>query len=151
MKPICKYARKTLGFSNWKKRMEKLKEYDASKLYKKCMKKKLMLEGKDESIVSFIFDKSKKLQQLRRAGMETSFLTLKTLLRQGLTIRRADSFESNFYKFSKDKAEHVPGLKLLMEEKKYMSNDIIAEMEKSWYLQRDDKFFAQLIVSNFLL
>ena len=80
--------------------------------------KKLMLKNKDESIVSFIYDKNKKLQQLRRAGMEASFSTLKTLLRQGLAIRHRDSFESNFYQFSKDKAEHVPGLKLLMEEKK---------------------------------
>ena len=76
-----------------------------------------MLEGKDEPIVSFIYDKNKKLQQLHRAGMEASFSTLKTLLRQGLAIRRRDSFESNFYQFNKDKAEHVPGLKLLMEEK----------------------------------
>ena len=93
--------------------------------------KKLMLEGKDESIVSFIYDKNKKLQQLRRAGREASFSTLKTLLRQGLAIRRRDSLESNFYQYNKDNAEHVPGLKLLMEEKKYMSNDIVAEMEKN--------------------
>ena len=91
--------------------------------------KKLMLEGKDESIVSFIYDKNKKLQQLRRAGMKASFSTLKTLLRQGLAIRRRDSFKSDFYQFNKDKAEYVPGLKLLME-KKNMSNDIVAEMEK---------------------
>ena len=77
-----------------------------------------MLEGKDGSIVSFIHDKNKKLQQLRRAGMEASFSTIKTLLRQGLAIRRRDSFESNFHQFNKDKAEHLPGLKLLMEEKK---------------------------------
>ena len=89
-----------------------------------------MLEGKDESIVSFIYDKNKKLQQLRGAGMEASFSTLKTLLRQELAIRRRDSFKSNFYQFNKDKAEHVPGLKLLMKEKKYMSNDIVAKIEK---------------------
>ena len=62
--------------------------------------------------------------------MEASFSTLKTLLRQGLAIRRRDSFESNFYQFNKDKAEYVPGLKLLMKEKIYMSNDVVAEMEK---------------------
>ena len=121
---------KHLVLATGKKGMEKLKEHDASELIKKWMKKKLMLEDKDESIVSFIYDKNKKLQQLRRAGMEASFSTLKTLLRQGLAIRRRDSFESNFYQFNKDKAEHVPGLKLLMEEKKYMSNDIVAEMAK---------------------
>ena len=92
--------------------------------------KKLMLVGKDESIVFFICDKNKKLQQLRRAGMEASFSTLKTLLRQWLLIGRRDSFESNFYQFNKDKAEHVTDLNFLMKEKKYMSNDIVAEMEK---------------------
>ena len=51
--------------------------------------------------------------------MEASFSTLKTLLRQGLAIRRRDSFESNFYEFNKDNAKHVLGFKLLMEEKKY--------------------------------
>ena len=81
------------------------------------MNRKFMLEGKDEWIVSFIYEVNKKLQQLRRAGTEASFSTLKTLLRKGLAIRRKDSFESNFYQFNKGKAEHVPGLKLLMEEK----------------------------------
>ena len=61
--------------------------------------------------------------------MEASFSTLKTLLRQGLPIRRRDSFESNFHQFNEDKADHVPGLKLLMEEKKYMYDDIV-EVEK---------------------
>ena len=57
------------------------------------------------------------LQQLRRVGMEASFSTLNTLLRQVIAIRRRDCFESNFYQFNKDKVEHVPDLKLLMEEK----------------------------------
>ena len=93
------FANETLGFSNWKKGMEKLKEHDASELHKKMDEKKLMLEGKDKSIVSFIYDKNKNLQQLCRAGMEASFSILKTLLRQGLAIRHRDSFESNFYPF----------------------------------------------------
>ena len=67
------FANETLGFSNWKKKVEKLKEHDASELHKTWMKKKLVLEGKDESIAFFICDKNKKLQQLRRAGMEASF------------------------------------------------------------------------------
>ena len=33
------FANETLGFSNWKKGMEKLKEHDASELIKKWMKK----------------------------------------------------------------------------------------------------------------
>ena len=73
--------------------------------------------------------------------MEASFSTLKTLLRQGLAIRRRDSFESKFYQFNKDKAKHVPDLKLLVEEKTYMSNDIVDKMEKCWYLRGDNKFF----------
>ena len=35
------FANETLGFSNWKKGMEKLKEHDASELHKKWMKKNL--------------------------------------------------------------------------------------------------------------
>ena len=124
------FANETLGFRSWKKGMKKLKENDASELHKKWVKKKLMLGGKDESIVSFIYDKNKKLQQLHRDGMEASFSTLKTLLRQGLAIRRRDFFGSTFYQFNKHKAKHVPDLKLLVEEKIYMSNDIVAEMEK---------------------
>ena len=62
--------------------------------------------------------------------IKTRSCSLKTQLRQGLATRRRDSFESNIYQFNEHKAEHVPGLKLLMEEKKYMSNDIVAEMEK---------------------
>ena len=150
-KKLSPFANETLGFSNWKKGMKKLKEHDASELHKKWIKKKLMLEGKDESIVSLIYDKSKKLQQLRRAGMEASFSTLKALLRQGLAIRRRDSFESDFYQFNKDKAEHAPGLKLLMEEKNIYLMILLLKWKKCWYLQRDNKFFTQLMVSNFLL
>ena len=88
--------------------------------------KKRKLEGKDESIVSFIYDKNKKLEQLRRAGMEASFSTLKTLLRQGLAIRRRDSFQSNFYQFNKACARS----QVANGRKKNMSNDIVVEMEK---------------------
>ena len=58
--------------------------------------------------------------------MEARISTLKTPLRQRVAIRRRDSFKSNFYQINKDKAEHAPGLKLLKQEKKYMSNDIVA-------------------------
>ena len=108
--------------------------------------KKLMLEGKNESIASFIYDKDKTLQQLRRAGMGASFSTLKTLLRQGLAIQRGDSFESNFYQFNKNKAEHVPGLKLLTAEKRHMSNDIVAKMEKMLVLSERQHMFNCLTV-----
>ena len=40
------FANETHGFSNWKKGMEKLKEYDASELHKKWMKKSLCRKGK---------------------------------------------------------------------------------------------------------
>ena len=40
------FANETLGFSNWKKGMKKLKEYDASELHKKWMKKSLCWKGK---------------------------------------------------------------------------------------------------------
>ena len=144
------FANRAHGFSNWRKGMERLKEHDASELHNKLMKKNLILEKKDESIFCFINDSNKTRQQLRRAGMEASFSTLKTLLRQRLAIRCRDSMESHFFQFNKDKAEHEPGLKLLMEEKK-MSNDVIAEMEKMIVLTarrhilrsiNDQQFFA---------
>ena len=42
------FANETLGFSNWKKGIEKLKEHDASELHRKWKKKNFMLEEKDE-------------------------------------------------------------------------------------------------------
>ena len=82
--------------------MEKLKEHDVSELHKKWIKKNLCWRGKMSRLFLLFMIKNKKLQQLGRAGMEASFSTLKTLLRQGLAIRRRDSFESNFYQFNKD-------------------------------------------------
>ena len=57
--------------------------------------------------------------------------SLKILLRQGVAIRRAEDDESNFFQFNKDKAIHVPGLRLLMNEKRFLSHENTEEQENS--------------------
>ena len=56
-------------------------------------------------------------QQLRREGLISHFHTLKTLLHQGVPIKRNTDLESNIYQFDLDKARGDKGLKLLLYEK----------------------------------
>ena len=60
---------------------------------------------------------------------------MKTLLRHGLAIRRQDDKEGNVYQFNKDKSRHIPGLKLLMEENKFVSHSLLGEQQEMLVLE----------------
>ena len=69
---------------------------------------------------------------------------MKMVLRQDVAIRRADDDESNLSQFDKDKAIHVPGLRLLMNEKRLLSDDILEEQETLLVLKARQKLISEV-------
>ena len=68
--------------------------------------------------------------------------TMKTFLRQGLAIRRQNDKECNVYQFNKDKGQHIPRLKLLMEEKSLYPTACLESSMKYLFLRVDDGSMA---------
>lgn len=75
-----------------------------------------------------------KNQQLRRNGLVAHLSTLKTLLRQGVSIRGTDD-ESNIMQFNLDKSAHEPGLIVLMADKRFMSHSVLQEQNQLLVLE----------------
>jgi Domain of unknown function (DUF4371) len=70
-------------------------------------------------------------QSLRRQGLISHLHILKTLLRQGIAIRGDTDLESNVYQFNLDKISHDNGLKLLVDEGRFVnSHDALQEQEQ---------------------
>ena len=59
---------------------------------------------------------NEELQRKRGEGLIAHLSTMTTILRQGIAIRLVDDEESNLMQFNNDKASHVPGLTLLLNE-----------------------------------
>ena len=113
-------------FGNWKKGTEKFKEHEESHAHKIAS----AIMGQ-QSISSVCSSQSLATQQLRREGLISHFHTLKTLLRQGVPIRGNTDLESNIYQFDPDKARGDKGLKLLLDEKHYVTvHDVLMEQEQ---------------------
>lgn len=68
-------------------------------------------------------------------GLISHLQTLKTLLRQGVAIRGSTDSESNIYQFDLDKAINDKGLKLLLDENRYVTaHDILEEQKQALVL-----------------
>ena len=113
-----------VGFRNWKKATKKFKDHEESYAHKIAS-----ATVRHQSIISVCSTQSLTMQQLRRQGLISHLHTLKTLiLRQGVPIRGNTDLESNIYQFDLDKARSDKGLKLLLDEKHYVTvHDILME------------------------
>ena len=102
--------------------------------------------SKEQSISSVISSQSLATQQLRRQGLISHLYTLKTLLRQGVPIRGNTDYESNIYQFDLDKARNDKRLKLLLDEKHYVTvHDVLMEQEQMLVLNA-----RRLLMKNIL-
>ena len=86
--------------------------HQLSDYHRQCKKNKSLQER--EKILQLLSDEECRKSTLRprEEGLEAHFGTLKTLLRQGLALRREVDEEGNVYQFNKDKGQYIPGLKL---------------------------------------
>ena len=118
------------GFQNWKKIVDKANEHEQSENHKGA---EAQARQKQRDIAQELHIIDDNLMMLRREGLIAHLETIKTLVRQGLALRgHLDTVDSdaNIAQFNKDKAKYVPGLQKLIQEKKYLSKDIICEQEE---------------------
>ncbi|MEL7308435.1 MAG: hypothetical protein AAGK05_11580 [Pseudomonadota bacterium] len=123
------FGKRGEGFKNWKKAIEKFSDNEKSDIHLRACEDRTRYEKKLD-VHTQMKAGNERTMSLRREGLVAHLQTYKTLLRQEVPIRRIDESESNIHQFNKDKAIHVPGLKLLLQEKKYMSHDILQEQEE---------------------
>jgi len=120
------------GFTNWKHAVTRLGEHAKSVDHRAAYSR--MIKEKAGPLVSIASQMDKLLsaqQGLRRQGLISHLHTLKTLLRQGIAIRGDTDIESNIHQFNLDKITHDNGLKLLVEEGRFInSHDAIQEQEQ---------------------
>ena len=115
------------GFSSSNKGPERFNMHQLSDNHRQCKTKNLLKEK--EKIPQLLNDEECRKNRLRQQGLEAHFGTMKTLLRQGLAIRRQDDKEGNVYQFNKD------NLKLLMEENKFVSHSLLGEQQEMLVLE----------------
>jgi hypothetical protein len=76
--------------------------------------------------------------------------TLKTLLRQGVAIRGNTDLDSNIYQFNLDKARNDKALKLLLDEKHYVTvHDILSEQEQMLVLSARRNLLNKILGKRF--
>jgi len=127
---------KSVGFQNWKKGSDKLKDHDESGMHMAAVAERIRKEIKQvPDVTSQLSKQAKNQQQLRRQGLVAHLNTLKTLLRQGIAIRGDKDIDSNIIQFNLDKSLTEPGLKLLLEDGKYLSHDILEQWFPTFFVQ----------------
>ena len=93
--------------------------------------------------------KKRSIQEERREGLAAHLDTVRVLLRQGLPLRGYTDEESNIYQFNKDKSCHVPGLRRLMNENKYMPHEVLEEQEKDLVLSARNELINEIRNAKF--
>lgn len=139
----------SVGFSSWNKGIERFEKHEISDYHRKCHQAGNLSEM--EKLPELISDDERRKKKLRREGLKAHLETLRTLLRQGLAFRQQDDNEGNFHQFNKDKSEYIPGLKLLMNENRFMSHDMLEEQEKMIVLPARRELNEELRAAQFFV
>ena len=115
------------GFENWKKAIERFKSHETSIAHREAVPKVFAIL-KAESVSSQLSEQERTQQLAHRKALMLQLSSLRYLLRQGLAIRAHDEIEGNLFQLLKLREEECPELKQWIEEKKYMSPEIINEL-----------------------
>jgi predicted restriction endonuclease len=133
-----------------KKGLERFKEHEESVAHKAAYAATIPKVGEQSSIASTYNTISLGTQQLRRQGLISHLQTLKTLLCQGVAIRGNTDSESNIYQFNVDKAINDRGLKLLIDENRYVTaHDILEEQKRALVLRARKHLLDEILTKEF--
>ena len=98
---------------------------------KLAMHREAVLKIKSLRLPSAAIQLSSQLQrdkQVRRQMLMITFASLRFLLRQGLAVRGHNDLESNLVQLLLLRTETLPGLKQYIDDKQYLSPQILNEM-----------------------
>ena len=116
------------NFSNWKKCQEKLEKHQNSHYHQECVEKCLFLKNANMNVGVQLEKQCKDEKEFHRFLFLKQLSSLKYLVRQGLAIRGHESMESKLIQMLKTRAEDVPELNQWIEDRRYISPDIINEL-----------------------
>ena len=112
----------TIGFSNWKKAMNRFKEHESSLAHRDAFA--AFLAPQSPSVNELLQKGVNQEQARRKSSLYKQLLALRYLLRQGLSIRNDHSGSSNMSVL----LDKVLDEKLWVTENKYQSPEIVNEM-----------------------
>ncbi|OXU20394.1 hypothetical protein TSAR_011167 [Trichomalopsis sarcophagae] len=114
---ISKEAFVTVGFNCWKNAAQTFKSHESSELHSAATE--FVLNKNKPNIVDIIQESNEKEKLEARIVLRAIFTTASYLARQGLSFRRENAKESNFYKLLELRSHDIPELKAWLNRKKY--------------------------------
>ena len=118
----------TQNFCDWKKCYEKLKKHDLSHFHSEAVMKVKFHENAEVDIGSMLDHQLKATQEIRRSSLLKQLSSMRYLARQGLGLRDHDEDNGNLIQLLKTRAEDVPYLEQWLNDRKYLSHDIVNEL-----------------------
>jgi hypothetical protein len=114
------------GFSDWKNAIARLTKHESSKIHSDCI---YLVKQQKKPTVAAQLNLTHQIQQAKRRRMLlTEIQCIRYLLRQGLAIRGHGEDEGNLIQLLKLRAPDVDDLSEWINEKHYLSHDIINEI-----------------------
>lgn len=114
------------GFNNWKKARERFERHQLSKCHKEAQLKLKSLQA--PSVMEQVMSQVQKNQAENRGLLLKQLSSLQFLLRQGLAIRGHKETEGNLIQLLKLRSEDMPSLKSWLQERHYLSHQVVNEM-----------------------
>ena len=114
------------GFDNWKKALDRFDHHVKSAMHREAVIKIDSLQCL--SVAALLSTQLQKDQQVRRQMLMVTLSSLRFLLRQGLAVRGHIDLESNLIQLLLVRSETIPGLKQYIDDKQYLSPQILNEL-----------------------
>ena len=113
-------------FNNWKKALERFRHHQESAYHKEAAMK--FKTSQQSSILDQLVVQADKEKAENRRILLKQLSSLRFLLRQGLAIRGHKESEGNLMQLMQLQAEDAPGIQKWLNNRNYLSHDIVNEM-----------------------
>jgi hypothetical protein len=120
------------GFSDWKNTLRALAQHNSSRFHSECLY--VVQQQSKPSVMARIDTVTKQQQEQRRQLLMAEVSSLRYLLRQGIAFRGHTEVDGNLFQLMQLRSTDIPGLDQWLDNKKYLSHDIINELAKEMAL-----------------
>ncbi|CAF3882931.1 unnamed protein product [Rotaria sp. Silwood1] len=120
------------GFSDWKNALRALAQHNSSRFHSECLY--IAQQQSKPSILARIETVTRQQQEQRRGLLMIEASSLQFLLRQGIAFRGHTEVDGNLFQLMQLRSADTPGLHQWLDNKKYLSHDIINELAKEMAL-----------------
>lgn len=120
------------GFTAWKRALETFRNHEKSKSHLQSIMDMHVFK-QPVNVCSMITDRHREEQIARKKVFLKIITSVGYLARQGLALRGHDEQESNFMQLLKVRCEDDPGILKWINDKKYLSHDIVNELLQHLY------------------